>query len=60
MRLWCLAEDGSSAFCVGYGQRHTAAIGSVHFGQMSSEIFASAGQDNCIKLWKLPSKFTDG
>lgn len=59
VRVWYLTDDGTTAKCVGHGQRHTAAVGAVHFGQLSCEIFASAGQDNCLKLWKLPSKFSE-
>lgn len=59
VRVWHLTEDGSTAKCVGYGIRHTAAVGSVFFGQMSCQLMASAGQDNCIKIWKLTAKLSD-
>ncbi|KAK3911617.1 Transducin beta-like protein 3 [Frankliniella fusca] len=59
VRVWYLTDDGNTAKCIGHGQRHTAAVGTVQFGQLSSEIFASAGQDNCLKLWNLPSKFSE-
>lgn len=59
VRVWHLTDDESSALCVGHGQRHTAAVGSVCFGQLSSEFLASAGQDNCLKLWKLPTQWSN-
>lgn len=55
-----MTDDGSTAICVGHGQRHTAAVGSVHFGQLSCNLLASAGQDSCIKIWSLPPKWDIG
>lgn len=59
VRLWKLNPADFSVQCIGVGNRHTGAVGSVAFGHISRTTFVSASQDTCIKLWALPKKLDD-
>ncbi|KAL4712258.1 hypothetical protein ACJJTC_004020 [Scirpophaga incertulas] len=57
VRLWLCLEDNSIQ-CVGVGTRHTASIGSIFTSQTSNDFFASVSQDNCLKVWSVPSEIS--
>lgn len=56
IRLWELNPSDFSIHCIGIGTKHIKTIGSVAFGKISHETFASVSQDTCIKVWKLPKE----
>lgn len=57
IRLWEIDPSDFSIRCIGIGTKHTKAVGSVAFGKISHQTFASVSQDTCIKVWKLPKDF---
>lgn len=56
IRLWEINPSDFSIRCVGIGTKHTKAVGSVAFGKISHQTFASVSQDTCVKVWKLPKE----
>ncbi|XP_031624516.1 transducin beta-like protein 3 [Contarinia nasturtii] len=56
IRLWEINPSDFSIRCIGIGRKHTKAVGSVAFGKISHQTFASVSQDTCIKVWKLPKE----
>lgn len=54
IRLWEINPSDFSIRCLGIGTKHTKAVGSVAFGKISHQTFASVSQDTCIKVWSLP------
>lgn len=56
IRLWELNPSDFSIRCVGIGKKHTQSVGSVAFGKISHQFFASVSQDTCIKVWNLPKE----
>lgn len=54
VRLWEINPSDFSIRCLGIGTKHTKAVGSVAFGKISHQTFASVSQDTCIKVWSLP------
>ncbi|KAJ4446143.1 hypothetical protein ANN_12835 [Periplaneta americana] len=57
VRLWLLDSE-FYATCISVGSRHTMSVGSVAFSQLSASFFLSVSQDSCLKLWKVPKKFS--
>lgn len=58
VRLWLVdATEALKVTCVAVGTKHTGSVGSVAMGHTSnSSICASASQDTCLKVWKIPEK----
>ncbi|XP_055300361.1 transducin beta-like protein 3 [Sitodiplosis mosellana] len=56
IRLWEINPSDFTVRCIGIGTKHTKAVGSVAFGKISHQTFASVSQDTCIKVWKLPKE----
>lgn len=58
VRLWLIdATDSLRVRCVAVGAKHTSSVGSVAMGHTNnSSICASASQDTCLKVWKIPEK----
>lgn len=58
IRLWLIdATDSLKVKCVAVGKKHTGSVGSVAMGHTNnSSICASASQDTCLKVWKIPEK----
>lgn len=52
--LWEIDSSNFTIKCRGIGKKHTAAIGSITFGRISNNIFASVSQDTCLKVWNIP------
>ena len=59
IRLWEADFENFSFKCLAIGTKHTKAVGSVDMSKVTGTFFASASQDQCLKLWKLPKKFED-
>lgn len=57
IRLWEADFDEFTFKCVALGAKHTKAVGSIDMSKVSGTFFASASQDQCLKLWKIPKKF---
>ncbi|XP_038212377.1 transducin beta-like protein 3 [Zerene cesonia] len=55
VRIW-KKYDNSEIICIGVGTRHTASVGSVCTSQTSNKFFCSVSQDNCLKVWTVPSE----
>ncbi|XP_049869443.1 transducin beta-like protein 3 [Pectinophora gossypiella] len=54
VRIW-LQDSNNQIKCIGMGARHTASVGSVFTSQTSNNFFTSVSQDNCLKVWTVPS-----
>lgn len=59
IRLWRLdygendQELLENITCIGTSTKHTGAVGTLDFFNLSKSFFASASQDKCLKLWKI-------
>lgn len=58
IRLWLLSEVDYTMSCVGIGTRHTGSVGSVAFSN-SCKFVVSVSQDTCVKIWEMPTMFTE-
>lgn len=57
IRLWEADFDNFTFRCVAIGAKHTKAVGSIDMSKVTGTFIASASQDQCLKLWKVPKKF---
>lgn len=51
-------EETKVVTCIATGNRHTAQVGSVALSQVEAKFFASASQDQTLKVWDLPENLS--
>lgn len=56
VRMWTIDFDNFEVTLRGIGVKHTSAVGSIDFSKVDGNFFVSASEDQCLKLWKVPTK----